>query len=182
MLRWVFFILLASAQAGTAVAASCAGADPAIVSVSVANVTTQGALNRYHFTGRVINLGSSAQPSNVLQFVDIYQNGIRKDDRGIPPLRPGQSYTFGYDYLRSTEAGAGTSRLTFRIRMRQPQSPSSQDCNLGNDRYVVRFSLSGSPLDCSGCRCHRNRSGRRRFGGCPRHRPKKVQGYPHRSA
>ena len=141
MLRLFFLPVLALAAAciSPASAASCNGADPAIVSVSVANVTTEGALNRYHFTGRVTNLGNRAQPSNVLQFVDIYQNGVRKDDRGIPPLRPGQSYSFGYDYLRSTDAGAGTSRLRFRIRMRQPAGQSSQDCNIGNDSYVVRF-------------------------------------------
>jgi hypothetical protein len=115
-------------------AASCAGANPALTSVTVKNVTTSGQLNTYHMVGTVTNLGSQGQPSNTLQFVDIYVDQIKKNDRGIPPLAPGQSYTFGFDWPRSADAGSGTTTVHFRIRMVQ-----GSDCNPANGTNSVTF-------------------------------------------
>jgi CARDB protein len=126
-------LLLALAPAA-APAANCAGADPAITSVIVKNVTTSGQVNTYHMIGTVTNLGSQGQPSNTLQFVDVYVNQVKRDDRGIPPLAPGQSYTFGYDWQRSTDAGAGTTTAHFVIRMVR-----GSDCNPSNGTNSVTF-------------------------------------------
>lgn len=115
-------------------AAACNGPDPAITSVVVKNVTTSGRLNTYHIVGTVTNLGSQAQPSNALQFVDIYVDRMKRDDRGIPPLRPGQSYTFGYDWSRSTDAGNGTTTAHFQMDIRQ-----GSDCNPNNGTASVTF-------------------------------------------
>jgi len=41
----------------------------------VQNVTGNGSLSHYTLVGTVTNLGNQRQASNVLQFVDIYQNG-----------------------------------------------------------------------------------------------------------
>jgi len=115
-------------------AAGCRGADPAIIAVSVKNVSQDGGSNVYHLAGTVTNVGTARQPSNTLQFVDIYINGQKSDARGVPPLRPGQSYAFGYDFRRSSDAGDGTSRLRFQIDMRQPAG-TAQDCNPNNDTF-----------------------------------------------
>ncbi len=82
-------------------AATCAGPNPAITSVAVKNVTSNASTNEYHIVGTVTNLGSQAEPSNTLQFVDVYVDRMKRTDRGIPPLRPGQSYQFGYTWTRS---------------------------------------------------------------------------------
>ena len=109
--------------------APCTGADLR-TSVSVAGMTQEGELNVYHLAGTVTNVGKMKQAPNVLQFVEIYLDGTgRIDTRGIPPLKPGQNYAFGYDFKRSSDAGDGTSTLSFRISMRQPQTPTVQDCN-----------------------------------------------------
>ena len=115
-------------------AASCAGANPAITSAVVKNVTSAGQLNTYHMTGTVTNLGTAGQPSSTLQFVDIYVDGQKRNDRGIPPLAPGQSYNFGFDWSRSSDAGPGTTTVRFRIRM-----VSGSDCNPGNGSNSVTF-------------------------------------------
>jgi hypothetical protein len=128
----VIFIL-ALAPLGTA-AATCAGADPAITSAAVQTVTSNGLLNQYHIVGTVTNLGSQAQPSNTLQFADIYVDRVRHDDRGIPPLAPGQSYTFGYTWLRAVGAGNDTTTVHFRIRMVQ-----GNDCDPANGSNSVTF-------------------------------------------
>jgi hypothetical protein len=117
------------AQASSA----CNGPDPAIVSVGVKSVSHNGAVNVYHLSGTVTNLGTQRQSSNVLQFVDIYMNDLKVDARGVPPLRPGQSYTFGYDVQRSADSGDGTTLLRFQIDLRR----SAQDCNPGNDTYSL---------------------------------------------
>jgi hypothetical protein len=120
-------------------AATCAGADPAIVSVVVANVTPAAGVDQYHVTGTVTNRGTAGQASNVLQFVDIYQQGVRLDAKSIPPLGPGRSATFDYVALRSTDAGKGTTTLNFRMRYRQPVPPGSADCDASNDAFSLTF-------------------------------------------
>lgn len=118
----------------TAPAATCAGANPAITSVTVKNVTTTDKINTYHIVGKVTNMGSQGQPSNTLQFVDVFVDQMKKTDRGIPPLAPGQSYTFGFDWPRSTDAGSGTTTVHFRVRMVQ-----GSDCNPANGTNSVTF-------------------------------------------
>lgn len=115
-------------------AATCSGANPAITNVVVKNVTSNGLTNQYHLQGTVTNLGSQGQPSNTRQFVDIYVDRMKRDDRGIPPLAPGQSYTFGYTWVRNVNAGTGTTTAHFRIRMVQ-----GTDCNSGNGTFSVTF-------------------------------------------
>ena len=131
-------IVLTQASMGVA-SAACNGADPAVMSVAVAGIRSDGGMNVYHLSGRVLNDGRTKQASNVLQFVAIYEDDIKRDVRSIPPLKPGGSFTFTYDYRRSIDAGAGTTDLIFRLDMRQPVPPGRQDCNLGNDRFALQF-------------------------------------------
>jgi subtilase family serine protease len=125
------------ATLGTAPAPTCAGANPAIVSVGVQNVVPTGGLNTYRITGTVTNLGDESQANNVLQFVDMYMVKERLDAKGIPPLAPGQSYTFAFDYQRSRDAGTGSTNLRFQIDMRQPSPAGSEDCNPSNGTYTL---------------------------------------------
>jgi hypothetical protein len=135
VIRTLSIVLLLLAQtAAAAVAATCAGANPAITSVGVKGVSSNGKLNTYHIVGTVTNLGSAGQPANTLQFVDIWQYAVKLDDKGIPPLAPGQSATFSYMWQRSTDAASGTTTLNFRIRMVQ-----GSDCNPGNGSYSLRI-------------------------------------------
>ena len=139
MLRMMAVALLLFAQTAAASAsAACAGADPAIVSVAVHRVVPLGALNRYELAGRVVNMGRAAQAGNVLQFVDIYQNGVKINERGIPPLKPGQSYTFSYASERSRQAGNGTTTLWFQLAV-PAGARASQNCNPNNDRVKLSF-------------------------------------------
>ena len=137
IIRIVSVGLLLLAQLPLAARAStCAGANPAVTSVVVQNVARSGNMNQYHLTGTVKNLGSQAQPGNVLQFVDIYDgtSQTRVNDRGIPPLQSGQSYTFGYIWNRALDAGKDTTTLEFRVRMVQ-----GTNCNPGNATYKLTF-------------------------------------------
>lgn len=131
--------LVLTTGAAASAAATCAGADPSITSVAVANVTPAGGVDQYHIAGTVVNRGGQAQASNVLQFVDIFQNGQRLDSKSIPPLAEGQSFTFTYVALRSTEAGKGTTTLHFQLRMRQPSPGGGENCATGDDTNAVTF-------------------------------------------
>lgn len=134
----LFITLAALAAPSVASAASCHGVDLAITSVKVANVTSNGSVNRYTLVGTVSNNGDQKQASSALQFVDIYTNGQRVNDRGIPPLAPGQSYTFSYVWQRSTDAGNNTTLMRFSLRM-VPPSAGNADCNPGNNTTTIRF-------------------------------------------
>jgi hypothetical protein len=114
------FLVLALAPAA-APAAACLGPNPAITHVAVQSTSSSGGVNRYHIVGAVTNLGTTGQPSNVLQFVDIYdaQTMTKLDSRGISPLSVGATVHFTYDWKRSSEAQAGSSTLLFRMNMVQ---------------------------------------------------------------
>jgi hypothetical protein len=120
-------------------AAACAGADPSLGSVSAGHVWTAAGLSTYRLTGTVTNTGDTAQASDVLQSVDVFQDGQKVDSIGIPPLHPHQSYTFSYAAKRSSEAGAGTTKMLFSLRLERPVGTGPQDCNAGNDSTTMTF-------------------------------------------
>jgi hypothetical protein len=127
------------AMATLPAAAACAGADPSLGTVSAGHVSTSGGLSTYRLTGTVANTGETAQASDVLQSVDVFQDGEKVDTIGIPPLHPHQSYTFSYSAKRSSEAGTGTTKMLFRLRMERPVGTGPQDCNAGNDSTTMTF-------------------------------------------
>ena len=134
MLRTILIAALLCAQTATASASTaCAGADPAIGSVVVKATSSDGNLNRYELAGTVTNVGSAAQASNVLQFVDIYAGSVKLDAKAIPPLKPGESYAFSYVSTRSRDAGKGTTKLEFRL------DPAPQACRAGDTSQTVTF-------------------------------------------
>jgi hypothetical protein len=139
MIRFVTLALFVAAQLPIHAAAACAGADPAVTSVKVQNVSTSGSLNQYHILGTVTNLGTQGQPGNVLQSVDIFLNGQHLDTKGIPPLRPSQAYSFTYVWQRATDAGAGTTEMLFKLRLTQPSPPGNEDCDASNDSFTLKF-------------------------------------------
>ena len=113
MRTFMLSITLAALVSPSVASAACHGVDLGIGSVKVANVASNGSVNHYTLVGTVTNTGDQKQPSNALQFVDIFTNGQRVNDRGIPPLAPGQSYTFSYVWPRSTDAGNDTTTIRF---------------------------------------------------------------------
>jgi hypothetical protein len=116
---------------------TCVGSDPAIVSASSKSVGQEGGVNRYRLSVTVKNLGSAKQASNVLQSVEFIQNSVKVDQKGVPPLKPGQSYTVTRDYLRSVDAGVGTTPFVFRLRIVKPTPPGVADCNPNDNRYEL---------------------------------------------
>jgi hypothetical protein len=124
--------LLLIAPALQARAVTCSGSDPQIVGLSAKSEGASGSLVRFLITGSVVNRGAAAQASNLLQSVVIYDADDKLDTKSIPPLKPGQSFTFSYDSTRSAEAGAGSTILRFKL---DPISP----CSVGDDVRTVTF-------------------------------------------
>jgi len=139
MIRSVALAAFALAQLpGVAVAGACGGAGPTITSVTLQSMTPSRYLNYYHVTATVTNRGDQAQAGNVLQFVDVNQYGDRLDDRGVPPLAVGQSYTISYVWKRAVDAGKWTTPLDFSIRPVVP-TPLSNDCSPANVSSSITF-------------------------------------------
>lgn len=132
----IAFLVLAVGSSGLAQA--CSGADPSVKAAET-GMTADGGINHYTIRISVTNAGNAQQASNVLQFVDIFQEGIKRDTRSIPPLRPGQTFTTTYIYNRSSDAGAETTTLTLSLNMRQPASPGAANCSTANDSATVTF-------------------------------------------
>src|SRR5271165_2428067 len=101
-------ILAALTLAQNPAQATCVGAAPAIASVVNKGATQDSGVNRYQLAVTVVNRGTQAQAGNVLQSVDVYEHETKRDAKGIPPVKVGQSYTYVYQYVRSTDAGDGT--------------------------------------------------------------------------
>ena len=139
MIPFISAALLVAANTAVATG-SCAGADPALVGANVKGVTNSAAVNHYVVTVSVVNRGNANQPSNVLQSVDIFQNGNKVDTKGIPPLKSGEVYKFDFNFMRSAGAADGTTHFKFAIAMHRPSgAPNAQDCTTGDDTLIRSF-------------------------------------------
>ena len=116
MIRGFVLVLFAVAQLPIGAVAACTTPSPALATVAVQRVERTPYLNLYHVRVTVTNRGNQSQAGNALQFVDVTQYGDRLDDKGIPPLRPGESYSWTYVWKRSADAGSGTTPLNFHYR------------------------------------------------------------------
>jgi hypothetical protein len=115
----VFVLVLVAVGQPIGAFAACTISSPQVAAVAVQSVDHAPYLNLYHVRVTVTNRASESQPGNVLQFVDVTQYGDRLDDKGIPPLAPGESYSWTYVWKRSAEAGSGTTPLNFHYRPSQ---------------------------------------------------------------
>jgi hypothetical protein len=129
MFRTIIAALVLIAPAAVAPAAACNG--PVVTAVVVKGVQTAGALNHYELSGTVVNDGAS-QASNVLQSVDIFENGEKLDTRSVPPLKAGESFAFTYVADRSSDAGKGTSKIAFQL------DPLPQGCD-ASSAFTLTF-------------------------------------------
>ena len=140
MTRVLTAVLFAVALAPTGASAACLGAYPVVAHVTVENHMTKNQVTRYHLVGTVTNEGTQGQPANTLQFVDISHDGTKLDSRGIPPLSLGASYHFTYDFMRAEDAGADTTKLTFRMETQSGNNMQSENnCNPANHIYSITF-------------------------------------------
>ena len=101
-----------SIQQGTV---SCSASGPTVTGASVRSVARNGDLNRYVVAIVVTNVGSQSQSGNTLQSVDVMQNDVKVDQKGVIPLHAGQTTTVTYQFERSAEAAPGSTNLVFRI-------------------------------------------------------------------
>jgi hypothetical protein len=72
-----------------------------------------------------------------LQSVDIWLDGEKKAEKGLPPLAAGAKYTFPYDVQRAADAAAGTTKVDLHLVMHQPSGVIPQDCSASNDSQRV---------------------------------------------
>jgi hypothetical protein len=128
-------LILAMAAGNNPQTATCNGADPAITNVSSVVSTDPAQADHYTLTVTVTNLGSKNQAANVLQSVVIVLDRSKNGEKGIPPLRAGQKYSFTYDVLRASGAAPGTTVVNFHLVMHRPASTGMQDCSTANDSY-----------------------------------------------
>jgi hypothetical protein len=133
----ILLALCALAQ-GSALAASCSGADLTVTNVAVKGMNSDGGINHYQISGTVTNIGSAAQASSVLQSVDVYKGTVKLDAKSIPPLKAGESYTFSYISDRSSDAGNNTTHLKFNLDLQSPNDPT-QNCSTQNDSFSLTF-------------------------------------------
>lgn len=129
-------VLLGLATSAAA-SAACSGADPKITNVVVKSVSSDGKLNHYQISGTVVNLGSQAQPPNTLQFVDIFMDTDKVDAKGIPPLKPGESYNFSYVSHRSVDSANGSTPMRFVID--ELNRSAILDCDAAADSFAFWF-------------------------------------------
>lgn len=120
----------------TAALATAACANPSILSASVQSVSANGGLHHYTIAVTVQNRGSVRQPSDLLQSMDVFQNGLRVDRIGLQPLRPAQTQKVTYGFDRSADAGDGTTNLLFNLDY-NGRSGNDVDCRAGNESFSL---------------------------------------------
>ncbi len=119
-----------------ALGASCA--NPSILSAKVQSMNANGGLQHITIGITVENLGDLKQPSNLLQSLDVLQDGDKVGKIGLQPLAPKQSQNVSYAFDRSVDAGAGTTNLTFMLDF-NGRSGSGVTCHAG--RETLKFTV-----------------------------------------
>ncbi len=114
---------------------SCA--NTSILSAGVQTVATNGGLAHYTIAITVQNQSDTRQPGNLLQSLDVFQNGQRVDKIGLQPLGPKQLQKVTYGFDRASDAGVGTTHLTFTLDFNDG-SGNNADCNPGNQTFKIR--------------------------------------------
>jgi hypothetical protein len=109
---------------------------PGITSAVANQLGSNGNLTTYDVAITVKNTGAAAEPSSLLQSVQIYQDATKVDQKGTPPLPAGGSTTVHYRLQRSSEARPGSTHLRFALVMHDPHGPVAS-CSTANSSYRV---------------------------------------------
>jgi subtilase family serine protease len=120
-----------------ALTGSCSG--PAITAAGVQSTHDDGDVRHYDIAITVTNHGSAAVPASVLDSVEIYQDGTKVDQKGLPWLKPGQSATVRYDFQRASDARRNSTQLRLRLVQRDPHGTAVTPC--GGDAAGYRLSV-----------------------------------------
>ena len=126
--------MLALILAAAVSAASCA--NPGIVSTGVQAVTTNNGLSHYTLAVMVQNLGPVRQPSNLLQSLDVLQDGEKVGRIGLRPLRPHESQKVTYSFDRSADADTGSTEITFTLDL-NGRAGNNVDCHSGKETVTI---------------------------------------------
>jgi hypothetical protein len=109
---------------------------PAITTAVAHQLGSNGDLNTYDVAITVKNMGSVAEPSSLLQSVQIFQDATKVDQKGTPPLPAGGTATVHYRLQRSSEARPGTTHLRFSLVMHDPHGAVTS-CSTANSSYRI---------------------------------------------
>jgi hypothetical protein len=123
-------LILAAALTG----ATCA--NPSILSAGVQSVTTNDGLKHFTIAITVQNQGDIRQPGNLLQSVDVFQDGLQVDRIGLKPLSPRQRQKVTYSFDRAADAGVGTTNLTFTLDF-NGRAGNNVNCDAGNETITT---------------------------------------------
>jgi hypothetical protein len=127
-------VLLAALSLPLLAMTSTACSDPAITSAIATQVGDNGALTTYDVAVRVKNAGSMAEPSSLLQSVQVFQDATKVDQMGAPPLSAGRAATVHYRFTRSSGAQARSTHLRFKLVLTDPHRATT-DCSVANDTF-----------------------------------------------
>jgi hypothetical protein len=115
---------------------SSACVSPGITSAVANELGSNGNLTTYDVAITVKNAGTAAEPSSLLQSVQVFQDATKVDQKGTPPLPAGGSATVHYRLQRSSDARPGSTHLRFALVMRDPHGPVTS-CSTANSTYRV---------------------------------------------
>jgi hypothetical protein len=135
----MFAALLTAISIPILAAASPSCADPVIASAVATTLGNNGAIASYDVAITVRNAGTVAEPSSMLQSVEVYQDATKVDQIGTPPLRPGQSATVHYRLKRSFEARPGSTHLRLQLVLRDPHGMPFAVCSGANGAYRLNL-------------------------------------------
>lgn len=114
---------------------ACAG--PTITNAVASQVGNNGNLSTYDVAVTVKNTGSAAEPSSLLQSVQVYQDATKVDQKGTQPLGAGASTTVHYRFQRSSEAQRGSTHLRFQLVLSDPHGTPFNNCSPAANRYRI---------------------------------------------
>jgi hypothetical protein len=134
----MFALLIAAQVAGSVPAAGCAGADPAVTSLTAQRFKKRGDVDHYVITTTLSNIGTKSQTPDITQRIELLRDGVVLAPQTVPALGQGVAYKLAFAVDRP--AGERSQPLTVTVRYRLTTGDVAQNaCNRSNDEITKTF-------------------------------------------
>ncbi len=131
-------LVLADASPKPTASRACAGADPAVTSVSSQLIKRQNAPDHYVITATLTNVGSQSQTPDITQHVELVRDGSVFAPQTVPALEAGDAYTLAFAVYRPSAERSKPLTVTVRYVLDSGDAVRNA-CNPANDELTKTF-------------------------------------------
>ncbi len=131
-------LVLADASPEPTASPACAGADPAITSISSELIKRRSAPDHYVITTTLTNVAAQNQTPDITQHVELVRDGSALAPQTVPALGAGVAYTLAFAVYRPSAERSKPLTVTVRYVLDSGDAVRNA-CNRANDELTKTF-------------------------------------------